>query len=64
MNRSISKPARADQLFERLCLYRALYERRGSRDTEVVMSIEVIVDYAEWLMCHDALLDRLVTSEA
>ena len=37
---------RNDQLFERLCLYRAIYERRGPVDSTSVISIEDAIRWA------------------
>ena len=37
-------------LFERLCLLRALYARRGSLDRASVMSVEGAIRYAETLL--------------
>lgn len=41
-------------LFERLCLLRALYERRGDQDRESVLSVEEAVRYAETLLARSA----------
>ena len=35
------------RLFERLCLLRALYERRGDQDRIAEMSVEEAIGYAE-----------------
>lgn len=40
------------RLFERLCLLRALYARRGRRDVEAVMSVMDAVRYGQWLMAR------------
>ena len=37
---------RREQLFERLCLYRAIYERRGPVDSTSVISIEDAIRWA------------------
>jgi hypothetical protein len=37
-------------LFERICLLRALYARRGPLDAATVMSVEGAIRYAETLL--------------
>ena len=52
---------RSDQLFERLCLYRAIYERRGPLDSTSVVSIRDAIRWAVELM-SDAELFATVLS--
>lgn len=52
---------RSDQLFERLCLYRAIYERRGPLDSTSVISIQDAIRWAVELM-SDAELFATVLS--
>ena len=47
---------RSDQLFERLCLYRAIYERRGPLDSTSVISIRDAIRWAVALMSDVELL--------
>lgn len=47
-------PADRQSLFERLCLLRALYARRGSRDRDGAMSIAEALRYAESLFNRSA----------
>jgi hypothetical protein len=47
---------RSDQLFERLCLYRAIYERRGPLDSTSVISIDDAIRWAVELMSDMELL--------
>jgi len=47
---------RSDQLFERLCLYRAIYERRGPLDSTSVISIDDAIRWAVALMSDVELL--------
>jgi hypothetical protein len=42
------------QLFERFCMLRDLYRRRGPRDRAGIMSIEDAVRYAELLLARSA----------
>ena len=41
-------------LFERLCLLRALYARRGPRDTSAVISVSAAIRYGEALLARSA----------
>ncbi len=52
---------RRDQLFDRLCLYRAIYARRGPLDSRGVISVEAAVLWAEQLMADPQLLERVVS---
>lgn len=52
---------RRDQLFERLCLYRAIYERRGPLDSAGVISVATAVRWAMQLMDDPNLLARVVS---
>ena len=52
---------RSDQLFERLCLYRAIYERRGPLDSTSAISIQDAIRWAVELM-SDAELSATVLS--
>jgi hypothetical protein len=52
---------RSDQLFERLCLYRAIYERRGPLDSTSAISIQDAIRWAVELM-SDAELFATVLS--
>ncbi|MDQ4036134.1 MAG: hypothetical protein M3153_09395 [Chloroflexota bacterium] len=38
------------QRFERLCTLRALYPRRGSRDTTSVMTVDAAIRYGQALL--------------
>ena len=38
------------QRFERLCTLRALYARRGARDTTSVMTVDAAIRYGEALL--------------
>ena len=42
------------QLFERFCMLRDLYRRRGRRDRAAIMSIEDAIRYAELLLARSA----------
>lgn len=42
------------QLFERFCMLRDLYRRRGPRDRAGIMSIEDAIRYAELLIARSA----------
>ncbi len=42
------------RLFERLCLLRALYQRRGPRDSVSVMSVSAAIGYAQALITRSA----------
>ena len=42
------------RLFERLCLLRALYGRRGPRDSVSVMSVSAAIGYAQALLTRPA----------
>jgi hypothetical protein len=42
------------QLFERFCMLRDLYRRRGPRDRAGIMSIEDAIRYAELLLARSA----------
>jgi hypothetical protein len=55
---------RREQLFERLCLYRAMYERRGRLDSTSVISVETALGWAEELMRDPDLLSRVVSRRA
>lgn len=55
---------RREQLFERLCLYRAIYERRGPLDSTSVISVETALRWAEGLMRDPDLLSRVVSRRA
>ncbi len=55
---------RRDQLFERLCLYRAIYDRRGPLDSVGVISVETAVRWAAELMDDRDLLARVVSRPA
>lgn len=46
--------ARDRELFERLCVLRDLYRRRGRRDRTSIMAIEDAVRYAELLLARSA----------
>jgi len=52
---------RREQLFERLCLYRAIYERRGPLDSTSVISVETVLRWADELMRDPDLLSTVVT---
>jgi hypothetical protein len=52
---------RNDQLFERLCLYRAIYERRGPLDSTSVISIEDAIRWAVELMSDVELLATVLS---
>ncbi len=52
---------RSDQLFERLCLYRAIYERRGPLDSTSVISIEDAIRWAVELMSDVELLATVLS---
>ncbi|MGH2444525.1 MAG: hypothetical protein ACRDGD_00570 [Candidatus Limnocylindria bacterium] len=47
-------PIDEPRLFERLCLLRALYARRGPRDRDAVMSVADALRYAEALLARSA----------
>jgi hypothetical protein len=55
---------RREQLFERLCLYRAIYERRGPLDSTSVISIEHALRWADELMGDPELLATVVSRRA
>ena len=55
---------RREQLFERLCLYRAIYERRGPLDSTSVISVETALRWAEELLRDPDLLSRVVSRRA
>lgn len=55
---------RREQLFERLCLYRAIYERRGSLDSMSVISVENALRWADELMRDPELLATVVSRRA
>ncbi len=55
---------RRDQLFERLCLYRAIYDRRGPLDSGSVISVEAAIRWAAQLMDDRDLLTRVVSRPA
>jgi hypothetical protein len=55
---------RRDQLFERLCLYRAVYARRGPLDSAGVISVETAIRWATQLMDDRNLLARVVSRPA
>jgi hypothetical protein len=55
---------RREQLFERLCLYRAIYERRGPLDSTSVISVETALHWAEELMSDPDLLATVVSRRA
>jgi hypothetical protein len=52
---------RSDQLFERLCLYRAIYERRGPLDSTSVISIQDAIRWAVELMSDAELLATVLS---
>ena len=52
---------RSDQLFERLCLYRAIYERRGPLDSASVISIRDAIRWAVELMSDAELLATVLS---
>ena len=52
---------RREQLFERLCLYRAIYERRGPLDSTSVISVETVLRWADELMRDPDLLSTVVS---
>jgi hypothetical protein len=52
---------RREQLFERLCLYRAMYQRRGPLDSTSVISVETALGWAEELLRDPDLLARVVS---
>lgn len=56
--------ARSEQLFEGLCLYRAMYERRGPFDSTSVISIEDAVRWAVELMRDTELLATVLSRRA
>lgn len=41
-------------LFDRLCLLRQLYARRGPRDRAGVISVDAVIRYAEELLARSA----------
>ena len=48
---AVTTPSAEQRLrFERLCLLRALYERRGSRDATSVMPLTEVAAYARALL--------------
>jgi hypothetical protein len=55
---------RREQLFERLCLYRAIYDRRGPLDSTDVISVATAIRWAEQLMQDPELLARVVNPRA
>ena len=55
---------RREQLFERLCLYRAIYERRGPLDSTSVISVETALRWAEEQLRDRDLLSRVVSPRA
>jgi hypothetical protein len=55
---------RREQLFERLCLYRAIYERRGPLDSTSVISVENALRRADELMRDPELLATVVSRRA
>jgi hypothetical protein len=55
---------RREQLFERLCLYRAIYDRRGPLDSTDVISVSTAIRWAEELMQDPELLARVVNPRA
>jgi hypothetical protein len=55
---------RREQLFERLCLYRAIYERRGPLDSTGVISVETAIGWAQELMHDPELLVRVLSRRA
>lgn len=52
---------RNDQLFERLCLYRAIYERRGPLDSTSVISIDDAIRWAVELISDVELLATVLS---
>jgi len=52
------------QRFERLCTLRALYARRGSRDTTSVMMVDAAIRYGETLLSRVEDAVRADSSEA
>lgn len=52
---------RRDQLFDRLCMYRAIYARRGPLDSTAVISVDAAVIWAEQLLADPELLERVVS---
>jgi hypothetical protein len=55
---------RREQLFERLCLYRAIYERRGPLDSTSATSVENALRRADELMRDPELLATVVSRRA
>jgi hypothetical protein len=55
---------RREQLFERLCLYRAIYERRGPLDGTSVISLENALRWGDELMRDPELLATVVSRRA
>lgn len=51
---------RRDQLLDRLCLYRAIYARRGRLDNAGVISVDAAIVWAERLMADPELLEQAV----
>jgi hypothetical protein len=47
-------PADPRPMFEALCLYRSLYERRGPHDRVGVMTVDGAIRYAETLLDFSA----------
>lgn len=52
---AVAHVARERLRFERLCLLRSLYERRGPHDSIGVMTIDAAIRYAETLLAFAAL---------
>ena len=52
---------RREQLFERLCLYRAMCQRRGPLDSTSVISVETVLRWADELMRDPDLLSTVVS---